>query len=240
MTSIYPRDPVLPSVFFIVGVKMGKEDVLGRTALFGNISEKNLTALADICLSKSVNKKEIIFFEGDKGYSLYLLVEGNIQLYKTTAEGKDVVIKVVKPGELFAEVILFEKDEYPVNAVALKQSLVYMIPKFQFSCLLENDKFRTEFIGILMKKMRYLADQIQYLTTYDVEDRLLMFLEEQYGRQEAITCTLSKKAVAGAIGTTPETLSRVLLRMKSDNKLIWEGKKVTVSREVWGAREDLL
>ena len=217
---------------------MAKEKVLAGTALFGNISEKNLTALADICLSKTVKKKEILFFEGDKGYSLYLLVEGNIQLYKTTAEGKDVVIKVIKPGELFAEVILFEKDEYPVSAMALEKSLVYMLPKHQFFCLLENEKFRNEFIGMLMKKMRYLADQIQYLTTYDVEDRLMMFLEEQYGRREKIICPLSKKAVAGAIGTTPETLSRVLLRMRTDNRLIWDGKRIIINPAVWQAYEE--
>ena len=216
---------------------MTKEDVLGRTSLFGNISGENLAALADICLSKTVKKKEMLFFEGDKGYTLYLLVDGNIQLHKTAEDGRDVVIKVIKPGEVFAEVILFEKDNYPVSAVALKDSKVYMIPKLQFYCLLENETFRNEFIGILMKKMRYLADQIHYLTTYDVEDRLVMFLIEQYGPQEKITCALSKKAVAGAIGTTPETLSRVLLRLKNEGKLTWEGSKISVSQDFYDQKK---
>ena len=212
---------------------MNVEEILKRTSLFKQLSEENISALADICLSKSVAKKEVLFFEGDQGYSLFLLVSGNIQLYKTTPDGRDVVIKVIKPGELFAEVVLFEKDNYPVSAVALKSSLVYMLPKHQFNCLLASEKFRNEFIGILMQKMRYLADQIQYLTTYDVEDRLLLFLEEQYGKKEVIKCALSKKAVAAAIGATPETLSRLLFRMKRDDKLIWEGSTITVKQILW-------
>lgn len=212
---------------------MGKIEILNRTALFGNISPANLSALADICLTKTVEKREVLFFEGDKGYSLYLLVSGNVQLYKTTPEGKDVVIKVIKPGEIFAEVILFEENVYPVSAMALKKSLVYMIPKHQFHCLLENERFRNEFIGILLKKLRYLANQIWYLTSRDVEDRFLMFLEEHHGRKETVRCSLSKKAVAAAIGTTPETLSRLLGRLQEENKLSWEGSKITINPEVW-------
>jgi len=108
-----------------------------------------------------------------------------------------------------------------------------MIPKHQFYCLLADENFRNEFIGTLMKKMRFLADQIRYLTSHDVEDRLLMFLEDQYGRLERIKCSLSKKAVAAAIGTTPETLSRLLLRLKSEGKLHWQDSKITVNPATW-------
>jgi len=100
---------------------MDKNELFSRIHLFENISRKSKAALADICLQKILQNKEILFIEGDKGYSLYILVSGNIQLYKTTPDGKEVVIKVVKPGELFGEVILFEQAEYPVTAIALKE-----------------------------------------------------------------------------------------------------------------------
>ena len=208
---------------------MNKEDILRHIPLFENISQESRAALADISIPKTVKKKEPLFWEGDKGLTIYILVKGHIRLFKTTSEGKEVVIKVVKPGEMFAEVVLFEQSRYPVSAVALKESLVFMISKHQFTCLLENERFRNDFIGNVMKKLRYLTDQIQFLTTHDVEDRLYMFLEEQYGKKERIVSSLSKKDVAAAIGATPETLSRLLQRLKNEGKVDWTGSDIHIN-----------
>lgn len=218
---------------------MDKEAILSRIPLFENISEESRSAMADICIPKNLKKKETLFWEGDKGYSIFILVKGIIQLYKSTTEGKEVVIKVVKPGELFAEVILFEENRYPVSAVALKESLIYMIPKHQFTCLLENERFRNEFISSLMKKLRYLADQIRYLTSHDVEDRFFMFLKEQYGETHKINIPLSKKDVAAAIDATPETLSRLLQRLKNEGKAEWKGSTIDIHPDVRTNRKKL-
>ncbi|MBD3316245.1 MAG: cyclic nucleotide-binding domain-containing protein [Chitinivibrionales bacterium] len=210
-----------------------REEILARIGLFENITEPNLRALGEICLEKDIAKGRLLFREGDKGYSLYILVTGSVQLYKTAPDGREVVIKVVRSGEMFGEVILFEQDCYPVSAVALRNSRLYAIPKHQFSCLLEREDFRRDFMASLMRKMRYLADKIQYLTAHDVEDRLFLFLEEQFGRSAGFVCHLSKKQVAVAIGTTPETLSRLLLRLKREGKLSWEGKRIEIAAEAW-------
>lgn len=199
---------------------------ISQIELFQSLSKESQNQLADICLSKEVKKKEILFMQGDKGRAIYLCVKGSIQLYKTTPEGQEVVIKIVKPGELFAEVILFEQERYPVTALALVESLVFMLPKAQFDCLLMNISFRNDFIGNLLGKLRYLTNQVQYLTSYDVESRLVLFLKEQYGDKQEFKVNLSKKDISAAIGTTPETLSRLLLKLKDENKLSWEGKVV--------------
>jgi CRP-like cAMP-binding protein len=213
-------------------ISYSKSDIIERSNLFSNISSENRAAVADICIAKNIGKKEILFNEGDKGFALFLLVSGSIQLYKSSAD-RDVVIKVVKPLEMFAEVVLFEEDRYPVSAIALKPSLVYMIPKHQFCCLLEDPVFRRDFISNLMRKLRYLAEQIQYLSINDVEDRLRLFLEQQYGRAKEITAGFSKKEVAKAIGTTPETLSRILLRLRQHKSIVWNGKKIEISASFW-------
>jgi CRP/FNR family transcriptional regulator len=216
-----------------MGIEVSKKDILARTSLFENISDHSRNALADIALRKNLSKKQILFFEGDIGQAIYILITGSIQIYKTAPDGREVVIKVVKPGEMFAEVILFESPNYPVSAVALTSGAVFMIPKQQFICLLEDQAFRNDFIGALMHKMRYLAGQIQYLTLHDVEDRLFLFLQEQFGRVRVMTPRVSKKDVASAIATTPETLSRLLLRLRREKRLSWEGKQITVAEGEW-------
>lgn len=207
--------------------------IISHTHLFQDIAPENRQAIAEICLPKTLEKRELLFQEGDRGLSLYILAQGAVQLYKTTPDGREVVIKIVKPGETFGEVVLFEEDRYPVSALALKKSTVFMLPKHQFSCLLSKPCFRDDFIGTLMRKMRYLATQIQHLTLHDVEERLLLFLAEQYGKKTEIRVTLSKKDVAAAINTTPETLSRLLLRLKDENKLSWEGHDIRVAPQTW-------
>ena len=89
-----------------------------------------------------------------------------------------------------------------------------------------------DFFSNLMAKMRYLAEQVQYLTSYDVETRFFRFLKERSGNEEEIRINLSKKDVAAAVGTTPETLSRLLSRLKDEKKLIWEGNKIRFNPKI--------
>lgn len=203
---------------------MQTADILRKTLFSGDVSAGELARIEEICLHKTAAKKEILFLEGDRGFSFYILAEGSIKLFKTTQDGEETVIKLIKPGEMFGEVILFEQDRYPVSAVALTGSKLLMIPKPQFICLLNRETFRTEFIGGLMRKMRYLANQLKYLTNFDVEERLFQFLHDQYGDTGELQIDISKKEIAAAIMTTPETLSRLLQRLKNEGKITWDGK----------------
>jgi CRP-like cAMP-binding protein len=213
-----------------------KTAVLAQFTLFSDISRKSKEILAEICIEKEMDKKEILFTEGQSGHSIYLCVKGHVQLSKMSADGREIVIKVIDPGEVFAEVVLFEMSEYPVTARALTRGLVFVIPRQRFIGLLEREDFRTDFIAVLMKKQRYLADRIQFLSTFDIEDRLFLFFKEHYGEKDEIEISLSKKDVAAAIGATPETLSRHLLRLKNEGKMDWQGNRVSIAPEVWGSR----
>ena len=83
-----------------------------------------------------------------------------------------------------------------------------------FSKLLHDERFRNDFISMLMKKQRYLINKIRDITTLDVEERFIRFLEEQYGRKQEYRILIPKKNIALAIGTTSETFSRILAGWK--------------------------
>jgi CRP-like cAMP-binding protein len=204
--------------------------LLGRSDFFKSLKPANQRRLAEICVPKSLRKREILFQEGDEGQSLYFCARGSIQLHKTAASGQEVVIKVIRPGELFAEAVLFEKQRYPVTAVALETGFVYRIPKTEFQRLLDDREFRDDFIANLLVKLRYLADQVQVLTSLDVEGRLFRFLEDRFGNSGDIPTALTKKDVAAAIGTTPETLSRILQKLADSDRLSWKGGRIRIGR----------
>jgi CRP/FNR family transcriptional regulator len=212
-------------------------DILNTSDFFGSASKKSKQALADICIPRQVSKNEMLFWEGDTGHSLYLLAHGAIRVYKTAPDGRETVIKMIQPGEIFAEVVMFEKDTYPANAEVLKPGLVYEMPKKQFHALLSDTDFRNDFILMLMKKQRYLANQLHYFAVYDVEERFVRFLQEHYGEKETYHITLSKKDIAAAIGTIPETMSRILTRLQKDGSIAFSGKTLTVHKDFWKNRK---
>jgi CRP/FNR family transcriptional regulator len=205
------------------------ESYLREIELFDNFPPETLKSLAAICRKRKINKKEILFTEGDPGRAVYYCIEGYIQLYKSDEQGRQTVIKVIQSGELFGEVILFERDTYPVTAMALSQGVLIVIPKSGFYSLLNDLQFRNQFVGILIKKQRYLVDKIRSLTAVDIEERIYHFLKEQFGEKLEVEPKLSKKDVAAAIGTVPETLSRVLLRLKKEKKLSWDFDKIVIN-----------
>jgi CRP-like cAMP-binding protein len=200
---------------------------LAESSFFSELSRESLKALAEICSTRSIRKREILFREGQPGGAIYLLRRGAIQLHKVTPDGSEVVIKLVKPGETFAEVVLFEQERYPVTATALAASELVAFPRPDLHRLLDTPAFRNDFMRMLMRKQRYLAERIMQITSQDVEERLMGFLDEQHGNDRDITLSVSKKDVAAAIGTTPETLSRLLLRLKRRRVLSWKGKTIT-------------
>jgi CRP/FNR family transcriptional regulator len=208
-------------------------DILENIDFFKGVSKKGRQALASICQPKTLKKNEVLFSEGDPGQSLFILVTGSVRIFKSAPNGRDTIIKVIQPGELFAEVILFEKETYPASAEAIKTSSVYVLPKRQFHALLDAQDFRNDFILMLMKKQRYLAEKLHALSAYDVEERFIRFLIEQYGKKNEYYMALSKKDLASSIGTIPETLSRLLARMQREGKISVKGKAVVIAKGFW-------
>lgn len=186
---------------------------------FESASDSSKKMLAEICIPKPITKKMVIFTEGEFGSAFYLLATGSVSLHKNAPSGKEIMLKIVQPGEIFAEVILFEQNSYPVTAVCVKSGVLFSIPKHQFYCLLNNEVFRNDFLSMLMRKQRYLTEKIRYLTMHDVEDRFFQFFNEHYGSEKKIRLTFSKKDIASAIGATPETFSRLLNRLTNEGKI---------------------
>ena len=211
---------------------------LERSEFFRGISNRSLTSLAAIAVPKRLDKRQLLFLEGSEGRGMYVLAEGAVQLSKNAPDGREVVIKTLRSGEVFGEVVVFEARDYPVSATAVEPSLVLLIPRRQIECLLVDESFRRDFIAMLMAKQRYLTDRILSLSSRDVEERFFCFLQEQYGRKEHYRIPMSKKDVAAAIGTIPETFSRLLQKLKSQGLMGWEGDKLSLKKGFWDERNE--
>jgi CRP-like cAMP-binding protein len=207
--------------------------ILDQARFFEGISAASKESLSKYCMPCERRKQAVLFREGEPGEAMYLLARGRISLHKLSLEGRETVIKVIKPGEVFAEVILFEQKQYPVTALALTDILAFKFLRRDLLDLLRREDFRNDFIAMLLRKQRYLADRIQQLTGTDVEQRLRAFLLEQYGRQDQIHAEINKKQLAAAIDATPETLSRLLQDLRRRKCLVWQQGIISVAPVFW-------
>ena len=207
-----------------------RSTILAQTVFFQDFPDASRQALADICRTKNLPKRTIIFREGDPGEAIYLLHRGSVRLYKTIPTGREVVITIARPGELFAEAVLTERDRYPVSAETLVASSLFVFLRQDLHRLLESAEFRDDFIGLLLRRYRLLTERIVQLMAEDVERRFFIFLSDQYGDTTDLRLTIAKKDIAAAIGTQPETLSRHLVRLQRQGLLRVEGRRLILVR----------
>jgi CRP-like cAMP-binding protein len=120
-----------------------------------------------------------------------------------------------------------------VSACSLTPAEVFLLPRRQFHCLLVEESFRRDFIAMLLGKQRYLADQIFRLSAMDVEQRFFHFLRDHYGEKERYEIGITKRDVAAAIDALPETLSRLLLKLREEGTATWDGEILTLRRGFW-------
>lgn len=217
--------------------KEGITDIICSSLLFQGMEHSFCAAMAEYAQYRQLARRDMLFFEGEQGHALWILNQGCIQLTKSTEDGREVTIRTVMPGEAFGEVVLFEQQRYPVTAMAATASSVIELPSRDFRAMLQHEAFRDAFIAMLMRRQRYLADRLRYLTMYDGEERLARFLATQHGPAHQIDVALSKKNMAAAMGVSPETLSRLLHRLQEKKLLYWNGHTITVAPAFWEKHE---
>ncbi len=195
---------------------------------FDKLSTSSVALLERSAIRRTYRAGALLFLEGDRGTYFYRLVSGSVRLFRSTEDGREVTIHFVEPGDLFAEIVLFERDTYPVSAVVEDDSVLSAIPCHAVHRLLGNEEFRREFLSNLVSKMRFLSERLYVLTTMDVRERLVRFVRTRYGPGPRIHSELSKKETATAIGVRPETLSRALRALEEEEVLTWKGRTITL------------
>jgi CRP-like cAMP-binding protein len=206
-----------------------------KSSLFRFMNEKNLTNIIEMSgsIAKFKSGKQL-FFEGDKAKCFYIFLEGKIRISKTWKDGKKTVLTNILPGNSFAEIILFEKDNYPATALAIEDSVVFKVDKKSFKRLLLDNKIAEEFIINLVKKIRYLARKVELFNNAEIPERFYHFVETHYGKNEVIEFNEPKKEIAEAIGTIPETFSRMISKLKKKNIIIsWDKNKLVLNKGFW-------
>ena len=199
--------------------------------LLGTLSAEHQERLAGSSRLKQLDEGQYVFRQGDSGQALFVLCRGSVKVFRTSPDGREAVVKILGPGEIFGEAMLFHSVPYPASALCLDPTALIEIDRGRLLALLEEATFREDFIRILMEKLQYLNQRVYMLGALDVEERFFLYIISNYGIRDEYELDLSKKDLASAIGTVPETLSRLLNRLKVRGILAWEGNRFSIERQ---------
>jgi CRP/FNR family transcriptional regulator len=195
----------------------------------GNADDETFKLLDSISSLVKKNKKEIFFFEDQEGENIYFLATGHIKLYKTNDEGKEAIIHFVKPGELFAEILLYLRNRYPVTAEAVVDSVALAInSKKLYQLIKENSDISMKLIGMMAQRIKYFLNMIENLTLSDARNRLLRYLKvlADKNKDNKVILPASKGDIAILLGIAPETFSRLLKKLTEENIIKVNGKEI--------------
>ena len=209
--------------------------------LFTGLAAEDLATLASFTVVLSLEKDGYLFHEGEAARGFYLVQSGAINVHRVSVGGKEQVIHVFRAGESFAEAALAAPTGYPAHARAVEPSTVLLIPKAPILELIgRRPDLALRMLGSMSAHLRVLVGMLDDLTLKDVETRLLNWLVK-HGRTAAsgvIKLPGTKRVLAAELGTSSETLSRTLARLR-DRRLIAVGARTITMLEAPGLAAQL-
>lgn len=220
---------------------MDRQEILAKSSFFSPLSEITRREMGKLFTEEKYNRDDYIFFEGDKPEWLYLIKEGKVKLVKHSDTGKDVILQVYVPGELFGETSLFDHKPYSASAQAMESTVVMKLSRHDFMQFFGRHPFvATEMIMQLGRQLQEAHTTIKSLAVDRVEQRIasiLLKLADKIGVAEAggilLNLALTRQDLADMAGTTVETAIRVMSRF-SKKKIIksLQGKVLLLKPDV--------
>lgn len=205
--------------------------------LFSELSIEQLRKISSFSKIKKFKKNEIIFREDDFYLGLYILLEGTVKIFIVSPKAKESVLHIIKPLNAFADIPLFDGGNYPVNAIAVEESIALLIPKDKFLALLKSDSdMSLKMLSGFAKRLKSLITQVENLNSSEVPVRLAKYLLNEIKTSGAerlpepfIKLSIPKTTLAAFIGTITATLSRTFKKLQDDKIIRVVGKKIFIS-----------
>ena len=188
---------------------------------------------------RKVKKNQMIFLEGNRGKSVFYLEEGKVRIFRISSFGKEIIIFIRQPGEMFGLAEVIGKHDRVFSAQAITPCRLYEIRSKEFETLLQRHyPLAQRVIEELGRRLRYLGEQIDSLMVCDVFTRLLKLLmcischnvtdENEMNKPILVSLKLTQEQIAAMIGSTQQTVSETLKKLKEDGLIEISGKEITL------------
>jgi CRP/FNR family transcriptional regulator len=199
-----------------------KVNVFWKIPMFEYLDAEELDRLYSLSTIEKYSKGDYIFLECDAPRNLYVVEKGEVKLLKQTEDGRETIVEMAYPGEIFGEEAIFDGQPYPLTSQALQDVELLSITRSDFFAFLrDNPDLALEIITELGERLREAQNTIRALAMERVEwriARVLLMLSRKAGVTEedgvSINLPLTRQDIADMAATTVETTIRVLSNFK--------------------------
>ena len=207
-----------------------------KVSIFNTLTAEEVKELSRYFLPESFTKKEFIFSEGDSSEWLYIVKTGKVKITKLSNEGKEIILEIISPYEMFGGIAVVRGFPYPANAVAMEESEVLKISRKNLLSLM--DKLPNLMYCMALSigdRIKDTHETLKSIALEKVESRiasLLIKLSEKSGEKvsegTAITMKLTKQDIAEMVGTTVETSIRTLSKLAKADLVVSRSGKIII------------
>ena len=195
--------------------------------MFSDLDKKFHKELKESIHVKKFTKNSIVFYEGDESDYLYILLEGSIQLYKTSPKGTQVQIKRMKAPSTIGEYACFEKEPFPATCEFITDGAMGLLHFDKVYQYLDNKEFSLGLIKSLTSKVMILSSLVHKETILSSEAKVADLMLEKI----STFSRLRNNEIAGILNLTPETFSRVIAKFKKESIIKIEKGEVKILNE---------
>jgi CRP-like cAMP-binding protein len=207
-------------------------ELLTSVELFGEMLDEEIDDLTALAQIKKLSKDTTIFHAGDPADAVFVVASGRIKVVITSTDGKEFILTVLGPGQVFGEMALLESAPRSASVVTLSAVEVLVISRADFQRLLDsNPRISQRLLAILSRRLRRANAKMESLAYMDVAGRLARYLldlardhGQRLGNGWVVVRRPTHSDIAHSIGTSRETVSRLINEFEEGFGLVNKGK----------------
>ena len=220
-----------------MGIQM---DSIKSIPYFAGLDQAELESIKKHIFEKKVVRGEILVFEGEPADTLFFVVNGVVKVFKTSADGKEQILQIIRTGDSFNDVPVFTGDVSLASAEAMSDVLLYTLKKNDLAGIIqEYPRVSLNVIRILSERVQRLVSLVEDLSFRHVTGRVAKVLLEYAGNGADEKPRLTQQEMAAMIGTAREMVGRSLKTLEEEGTIRMERNRVIITdqetlREVAG------
>ncbi|KQX61657.1 Crp/Fnr family transcriptional regulator [Angustibacter sp. Root456] len=212
------------------------DDIVRSAPLFAALDEESAASLRRSMLEVSLGRSEVLFAEGDQGDRLYVIVEGKIKLGRTSSDGRENLLAILGPGEMFGELSLFDPGPRTATATSVGDTrLIGLGHDALKPWLVQHPEVALTLLNALARRLRRTNETLADLVFSDVPGRVakaLLDLSTRFGRPTddgiLVAHELTQEELAQLVGASRETVNKALADFATRGWLRLEARAVVL------------
>ena len=212
-----------------------KVDLIRRVPLFSTLTDEEFSRLEHVFVLRSYRKNQIIFLEEETGNYMYLVLSGKVKVAKAGTGGKETILAIHRAGDFFGEMSLLDGKTAPATVSAMEDAKIISVSGSDFhKYLMHNERVLLQIINVLCSRLRQVW-QTQSMSSSAAEARIrngILELAKRHGIRDAVGTIIDLKIthqeLAEMVGTSRETVTRVLARLRDEGIIQVDHRRITL------------